>query len=255
MFRRLNLNSISFGNRKSYRLKEKLASTLAAVALACGCAASLSACGNKNNAAKSIASSASESTTSESQKATEDEVDDAGLNFKTIYSDALKMNISVPENAEHTGSHTFGDDDSSPVHASIEAYIWEEDGLYYQYDITRSFYDTCPEYLLNEYNSYVEKYESDSADVESEMVANTVVVYDTDWSASAATKVDGGCTIIANVNASEKLGKPDEINSKAIDRYYYDNNGIDDAKRKQMRPVIRAVMKKAIESLNAAKSL
>lgn len=250
MFRRLNLNSISFGSRKSYRLKEKLASTLAAVALACGCAASLSACGNKNHAAKSPAPSASETTTSESQKATEDEVGDAGLNFKTIYSDALKMNISVPENAERVLYDSYFDD-PGPIQVSTETYLWEKDGVYYQYSIARGFEDECPAYAQAEYDDYVKEYENGSEDIETEMIGNTILVYNSDWSANAAIKINGGCTITAGISSADRLGKPDKMHSKVIDYSYYEKNGISDDRRRQIRPVIKVVMKKTAESFNA----
>lgn len=255
MFRRLNLNSISFGNRKSYRLKEKLASTLAAAALACGCAASLSACGNKNHAAKSPAPSASETTTDDNKDVFDIEVGDAGLNFKTIYSDALKMNLSVPEIAENTYSDPVRDD--NPEKAATEIYMWEKDGVYYQYQLTRGFDDPCPPDILSEYDDYVEEYndyvngENRWEDVGAEMVGDTVIIYLSDWSAKAVTKVGGGCTVVAGIGASEKL-VDNKLTGKMIEGSYY-KNGIDEAKKQQIRPVIKAVMEKTKESFKTVK--
>lgn len=251
MFRRLDLNSISFGSRNNYRLKEKLASTLAAVALACGCAASLSACGNKNHAAKSPAPSASETTTDDNKDVFDIEVGDAGLNFKTIYSDALKMNISIPENAERTYSHPFHDD--NPIKASTEIYIWEKDGVYYQYQLTRGFNNPCSADALSEYDSYVKEYddyvngENSAEDVGAEMVGDTVIIYLSDWLAKAITKVDNSCTVVAGIGASEKL-VDNKLTGKMVENTYYYSNGIDEAKKQQIRPVIKAVMEKTKES-------
>lgn len=253
MFNRLNSNNNIETNR-NYSTKEKVASTIAAVALACGCAVGLSGCNDKNNnEAKSPEPSVSETTT-DSENGFDSEVGDAGLNFKTVYSDALKMNLSIPENAENTYSDPVRDD--NPVKASTEIYMWEKDGIYYQYQLARDFDDPCPPDILSEYDDYVEEYndyvngENRSEDVGAEMVGDTVIIYLSDWSAKAITKVDGGCTVGAGIGASEKL-VDNKLTGKMIEGSYYYKNGIDEAKKQQIRPVIKAVMERTKESFNS----
>lgn len=254
MFNRLNSNNNIETNR-NHSTKEKVASTIAAVALACGCTVGLSGCNDKNNnEAKSPEPSVSETTTTDNKDVFDIEVGDAGLNFKTIYSDALKMNLSVPENAERTYSHPFHDD--NPIKASTEIYMWEKDGVYYQYQLTRGFNNPCSADALSEYDSYAKEYddyvngENSAEDVGAEMAGDTVIIYLSDWLAKAITKVDGGCTVVAGVGASEKL-VDNKLTGKMVENTYYYSNGIDEAKKQQIRPVIKAVMEKTKESFNS----
>lgn len=250
MFNRLNSNNNIETNR-NHSTKEKVASTIAAVALACGCAVGLSGCNDKNNnETKSPEPSVSETTTTKSENDFDSEVGDAGLNFKTVYSDALKMNIFVPENAERVLSDSYFDN-PGPVQVSTETYLWGKDGVYYQYSIARGFEDNCPAYALSEYDNFLKEYENGSEDLEADMVGDTVLVYNSDWSANAAIKINDGCTITAGISSSDRLGQPDKMHSKVIDYSYYDKNGISDDKKRQIKPIIKAVMNKTAESFNA----
>lgn len=255
MFRRLNLNSISFGNRKSYRLKEKLASTLAAVALACGCAASLSACGNKNHAAKSIASSASESTTTSSENSLDSEIGDAGLTFKTIHSDLLDMDITIPEQAKVSFS---GSDDllAGGGKSNGEDYLWKMGDIYYQIGVTRTMAESCPPEASSEYGDIDTRHDSDPEPGNfyklGDDMGATIMFFESDWNVAIGKLNSNGCPVIASVSAGEKLTNFGlEGGPMAVDNNDYDKNGIDDAKRQTIKPIVRAVAKHLMKSVDA----
>ncbi len=247
MFRRSNLASSSFGSRKSYRLKEKLASTLAAVALACGCAASLSACGNKNNAAKSPAPSASETTTTSSENSLDSEIGDAGLTFKTIHSDILDMDITLPEQAKLIikGSDKLpameGTDNS-------EEYQWKMGDVYYQVSIDRIMTEKCPSEASVLYSNLLREGETDPDNFYQlgDSHGDTALFFYSDWSAVTSKINSNDCSVNGEVRAGEEL-----IDIIGVDGGYYDRNGIDDAKRQTIRPIVRAVAKHLMKSVDA----
>lgn len=254
MFRRLNLNSISFGSRKSYRLKEKLASTLAAVALACGCAASLSACGNKNHAAKSPAPSASETTTTSSENSLDSEIGDAGLTFKTIHSDLLDMDITLPEQAKLVYKAS---DDLPGMEGknNSEDYLWQMGDVYYQATVTRTVAEKCPSANSVLYSDILDGQDSnpDNFYKLGDNLGDTALFFHSDWNAVTGKINSNDCAVYSEVRAGEELldlglgGEP-----IFVDGGYYDRNGIDDSKRKTIRPIVRAVAKHLTNSVDAA---
>lgn len=158
------LNSSTTEENNSYRFK-KLACTLVAVALSFSCAAGLSGCINKANTSQDSQSSVSEN----AENNTEDsfftgDSDDVGLNFKTTYRDAIEMDVSVPENAEVVVSESDddpdydGDGDSTGGKSGGESYLWEKDGIYYQWSIDRWMYDKCPGNNSTEYYKFLDIY-------------------------------------------------------------------------------------------------
>lgn len=258
MFNRLNSNNNIETNR-NHSTKEKVASTIAAVALACGCAVGLSGCNDKNsNVAKSPEPSVSETTTTDSENIFDSDAGDAGLNLKTVHSDALEMDITIPESAELISSRSddIPDyfDDGTGGKGAGEAYIWEKDGIYYQYEISRYIFEKCPEKLLDMYNTAMDEHEKDSDGTESMVIDDNIVAsYSSDWSAGAVRKFDNDCTAYASVVASKKLNERllKELNRKTIDMRYYYDNGIDESEKQQIRPILGTMMNKTIESLKA----
>lgn len=254
MFKRLNLNSISFGNAGSYRLKEKLASTLAAVVLACGCAASLSACGNKNNAAKSPTPSASETTTTSSENSLDSEIGDAGLTFKTIHSDLLDMDITIPEQAKMI----YRSSDDLPAMEGKdngEDYLWQMGDIYYQVTVSRVVADKCPSEDAVLYSNILRGQETDPDNFYrlGENLGDTALFFDSDWSATIGKKSKNDCHVYGSIKAGEKLTNFDVENlPKIVDTSDYDKNGIDDSRRKTIRPIVRAVAKHLMKSVDAA---
>lgn len=253
MFRRLNLDSSSFGSRKSYRLKEKLASTLAAVALACGCAASLSACGHKNNAAKSPAPSASETTTTSSENSLDSEIGDAGLTFKTIHSDILDMDITIPEQAkmiykESNDLLTREGKDNS------EVYLWQIEDVYYQATVARTMAEKCSSENHDLYGNIFRGQESDPDNFYKlgDNFGDTALFFDSDWSAATGKINTNDCIVYSEIRAGEDLtdlGLGGE--ARFVDSSDYNKNGIDDSKRKTIRPIVRAVAKHLMKSVDA----
>lgn len=253
MFRRLNLNSFKFGGRKSYRLKEKLASTLAAVALACGCAASLSACGNKNNATKSPAPSASETTTTSSENSLDSGIGDAGLTFKTVHSDLLDMDITLPEQAKMVYKESEdlltreGKDNS-------EVYLWQIGDVYYQATVVRTMAEKCSSENADLYGNILQGQNSnpDNFYKLGDNFGDTALFFDSDWSAAVGKINSNGCIAYSEVRAGEKLtdlGLGGE--ARFVDSSDYNKNGIDDAKRQTIKPIVRAVAKHLMKSVDA----
>ena len=249
------LNSRATAENNSYRFK-KLACTLAAVALSFSCAASLSGCNNKNNtAAKSQEPSVSETTTTKSKNIFDSEAGDAGLNLKTVHSDALEMDITIPEGAEsiYTRSADIDDyfDDGTAGKEAGEGYIWEKDGIYYQYEVSRYIFEKCPEKLLDMHNRFMDEHKKDSDGTKSMVDGDIVAIYPSDWSAGMARKFDNDCIAYAVINASGEIN--DKSNQKAVNFNYYDTQGANESEKDQMRPVIKTMMNKTIESLKAIK--
>ena len=253
MFKRLNLNSIRFGSRNNYRLKEKLASTLAAVALACGCAASLSACGNKNHAAKSPAPSASETTTASSENSLDSEIGDAGLTFKTIHSDILDMDITLPEQAKLL---IKGSDDLPAMEgtSNSEEYQWKMGDVYYQVSIDRIMTEKCPSENSNLYNKLLEGQETNSDNFYKlgDNLGDTALFFYSDWDAVIGKINSNDCAVYGEIRAGEELIDLGLDGKAMVDGSYYDRNGIDDAKRKTIGPIVRAVAKHLMKSVDAA---
>lgn len=253
MFRRLNLNSNSCGSRKSYRLKEKLASTLAAVALACGCAASLSACGTKNNATKSPTPSASETKTTSSENSLDSEIGDAGLTFKTIHSDLLDMDITLPEQAKMVYKESNdlltreGKDNS-------EDYRWQIGDVYYQATVVRTMAEKCSSENADLYGNILTGEETDPDNFYrlGDNHGDTALFFDSDWSAATGKINSNNCLVFAEIRAGEKLtdlglgGEP-----LFVDSSDYNTNGIDDAKRQTIKPIVRAAAKHLMKSVDA----
>ena len=242
------LNSSTTVENNSYRFK-KLACTLAAVALSFSCAAGISGCGDKNKVAKSPKPSVSESAKNESKNIFDSDAGDAGLNLKTIHSDALEMDITIPEGAELV--YNGADDDATIGKEAHEGYVWEKDGIYYQYDISRYIYEECPDGLLDVYNAFMDVHKEDSDGTKSMVVDDIVAAYSSDWSGGAVRKFDNNCIAYAKINASGRLN--DKTDGRSVDFTYYDSHGANESEKQQMRPVMRAMMGKTIEALKAIK--
>ena len=254
------LNSSTTAERNSYRFK-KLACTLAAVALSFSCAAALSGCANKAKTTEGSQSSVSESAADNIEDSffTGDS-DDAGLNFKTTYRDVIEMDVSVPENAEVVVSDSDdipdydGDGDSTGGKSGGESYLWEKDGIYYQWGIDRWMFDKCPGNNSTEYYKFLDIYKKTpkprrykSAD------GSLVALADSDWGAAVIKKYDSGCVAKAGIAASKKLNEKlqADIDMKSIDYSYYDTHGATDEEKALIKPVLKAVLKKTIESFEA----
>lgn len=252
MFRRLNLNSISLGSGSNYRLKEKLASTLAAVALACGCAAGLSACGHKNHAAKGPAPSASETKITSNENSLDSEIDDAGLTFKTIHSDVLDMDIAIPEQAKLI----YKSSDDLPAMegtSNSEEYSWQMGDVYYQVSVDRIIAEKCPSENSNLYNKLLEGQETNSDNFYKlgDNLGDTALFFYSDWSAVTGKINSNDCAVYAEIRAGEELIDLGLDGKAMVDGSYYDRNGIDDSKRKTIRPIVRAVAKHLMKSVDA----
>lgn len=248
------LNSSTTVENNSYRFK-KFACTLAAVALSFSCAAGLSGCGDKNKVAKSPKSSVSESAKNESKNIFDIGAGDAGLNLKTVHSDVLEMDITIPENAKviRNISNDIGDyfDDATGGKELGEGYVWEKDGIYYEYEVTRDIFEKCPNGRSDPYDLFIDEHKKDSDGTKSMVDGDIVALYVSDWSAGAVRKFDNNCIAFANINASKRLN--DKTDNRTIDLTYYDSHGANDSEKQQMRPVMRAMMAKTIESLKAIK--
>lgn len=248
------LNSSTTVENNSYRFK-KLACTLAAVALSFSCAVGLSGCGDKNKVAKSPKPSVSESAKNESKNIFDSDAGDAGLNLKTVHSDALEMDITIPEGAESIGSMSndvedYFDDATGGKEVS-EGYMWEKDGIYYEYELARYIFEKCPDNLLEMYNTLMDDHKKDSDGTKSMLDGDIVAVYPSDWSAGAVRKFDNDCIAYANINASGRFN--DKIDEKAVDFTYYDSHGANESEKQRMRPIVKTMMNKTIESLKAIK--
>ena len=97
----------------------------------------------------------------------------------------------------------------------------------------------------------MDAHKKDSGGTKSMVDGDIVALYESDWSAGAARKFDNDCIAYAVINASREIN--DKSNSKAINPYYYDSHGADESEKQQMRPVMRTMMNKTIESLKAIK--
>lgn len=252
MFNRLNSNNNIETNR-SNKAKEKVASTIAAVALACGCAVGLSGCNDKNNdAAKSPEPSVSETTTTDSKNDFNSEIDDAGLNFKTIHSDVLDMDITIPEQAELL---IKGSEDLQGIEVTRggEEYTWQMGDIYYQVSVDRwraEKPEKCPSENSVLYNKLLEKQETDPDNFYK--LGDRILFFYSDWSAVIG-KMDGNdCAINGEIRAGEELIDLGVDGKAMVDGSYYDRNGIDDSKRQTIRPIVRAVAKHLLQSIDAA---
>lgn len=253
MFNRLNSNNNIETNR-NYSTKEKVASTIAAVALACGCAVGLSGCNDKNNnEAKSPEPSVSETTTTKSENDFDSEIDDAGLNFKTIHSDMLDMDIAVPEQAKMVYKESNdlltreGKDNS-------EVYLWQIGDVYYQATVVRTMAEKCSSENADLYGNILTGQDSnpDNFYKLGDNFGDTALFFDSDWSAAVGKINSNGCIAYSEVRAGEKLtdlGLGGEV--RFVDSSDYNTNGIDDAKRQTIRPIVRAVTKHLMQSIDA----
>lgn len=255
MFNRLNSNNNIETNRK-HSTKEKVASTIAAVALACGCAVGLSGCNDKNNnEAKSPEPSVSETTTTKSENDFDSEIDDAGLNFKTIHSDILDMDITIPEQAKVSAS---GSDEliGGGGKSNGEDYLWKMGDIYYQIGVIRTMAESCPPEASSQYGDIFTRHNSnpepDNFYKLGDDTGATIMFFESDWNAAIGKLNNNGCPVIASVSAGEKLTNFGvEDGPMAVDNSDYDKNGIDDVKRQTIRPIVRSVAKHLMQSVDA----
>ncbi len=253
MFNRLNSNNNIETNR-NHSTKEKVASTIAAVALACGCAVGLSGCNDKNNnEAKSPEPSVSETTTTKSENDFDSEIDDAGLNFKTIHSDILDMDITIPEQAKlvyKASDDLLGMEGKN----NSEDYLWQMGDVYYQATVTRTIAEKCPSANSVLYSDILEGQDSnpDNFYKLGDNLGDTALFFYSDWSAVTGKINSNDCAVYGEVRAGEELldlGLGGE--AVFVDGSYYDTNGIDDTKRQTIRPIVRSVAKHLMQSVDA----
>lgn len=248
MFNRLNSNNNIETNR-NHSTKEKVASTIAAVALACGCAVGLSGCNDKNNnEAKSPEPSVSETTTTKSENDFDSEIDDAGLNFKTIHSDILDMDITIPEQAKLI---IKGSDDlpSTEGTRGEEEYLWQMGNIYYQANVDRTIAEKCPSEYSVLYDELLKEQEADPDNFYK--LGDTVLFFYSDWSVLMGKIDSNDCVIYGEIHAGEELIDLGLDGKAMVDGSYYDRNGIDDSKRQTIRPIVRAAAKHLMQSIDA----
>lgn len=251
MFNRLNSNNNIEVNH-NHRTREKVASTIAAVALACGCAVGLSGCNDKNNnEAKSPEPSVSETTTTDSKNDFNSEIDDAGLNFKTIHSDILDMDIAIPEQAKLI----YKSSDDLPAMegtSNSEEYSWQMGDVYYQVSVDRIIAEKCPSENSNLYNKLLEGQETNSDNFYKlgDNLGDTALFFYSDWDAVIGKINSNDCAVYGEIRAGEELIDLGLDGKAMVDGSYYDRNGIDDAKRQTIRPIVRAVAKHLMQSID-----
>lgn len=253
MFNRLNSNN-NIETNCNYSTKEKVASTIAAVALACGCAVGLSGCNDKNNnEAKSPEPSVSETTTTKSENDFDSEIDDAGLNFKTIHSDILDMDITIPEQAKLI----YKSSDDLPAMEGKdngEDYLWQMGDIYYQVTVSRVVAEKCPSEDSVLYSNILRGQDVDPDNFYKlgDNLGDTALFFDSDWNATIGKINSNDCSVYGVVKASEKLTNFGVDNlPMLVDTRDYDTNGIDDAKRQTIRPIVRAAAKHLMQSIDA----
>ena len=188
MFNRLNSNNNIETNR-NHSTKEKVASTIAAVALACGCAVGLSGCNDKNNnEAKSPEPSVSETATTDSENDFDSEIDDAGLNFKTIHSDMLDMDIAILDPAKMV-YHESNDLLTREGKDNSEVYLWQIGDVYYQATVVRTMAEKCSSENADLYGNILTGQDSnpDNFYKLGDNFGDTALFFDSDWSAAVGT--------------------------------------------------------------------